>query len=80
MNLSLPAPEEAPKTPKAEKDDPFDDPHKRRNQVLSVLFATAAMVSYALFSGMVQFEVVDDEDFDDEGILEEGESDYQSHE
>jgi len=37
-------------------------PHKRRNQILSGLFAAAAMVGYALLSGMVQVEVTDDRD------------------
>ncbi|KAI5621781.1 metaxin 1, partial [Silurus asotus] len=35
----------------------FDnEPHKRRNQVLSVLFAVAAMLGYAVFSGIVTIQ------------------------
>ncbi|NXD18637.1 MTX1 protein, partial [Nothocercus nigrocapillus] len=36
--------------------DAEDDPHKRRNQVLSVLAALGAMVLYALLSGIVSVQ------------------------
>ncbi|XP_077989204.1 metaxin-1-like [Glandiceps talaboti] len=54
---------ESPKPKPEEKpSDPFDDPHKRRNQILSVGFAMVAMVAYALLSGLVQIEVSSDDD------------------
>lgn len=35
----------------------FDnEPHKRRNQILSVLFAVAAMLGYAVLSGLVTIQ------------------------
>lgn len=35
----------------------FDnEPHKRRNQILSVLFAVAAMLGYAVLSGIVTIQ------------------------
>jgi metaxin len=37
-------------------------PHKRRNQILSGLFASAAMIGYALLSGMVQVDIMDERD------------------
>ncbi|XP_054756662.2 metaxin-1-like [Lytechinus pictus] len=65
---------------RATTEESFDDPHKRRNQILSVLFAATAMVGYALFSGLVQFEIVDDEEMDDHGMMDDEEDDYQSQE
>ncbi|XP_019412275.1 PREDICTED: metaxin-1 [Crocodylus porosus] len=36
--------------------DSEEDPHKRRNQILSVLVALGAMISYALLSGIVSIQ------------------------
>lgn len=54
----------------------FDnEPHKRRNQILSVLFAVGAMLGYAIFTGIVKIKRErpqltnsshDDEDEEDE--------------
>ncbi|XP_072166804.1 metaxin-1-like [Diadema setosum] len=76
-----PDPEAPPKNSTAPPSGPeaFDEPYKRRNQVLSVLFATAAMVAYALLSGMIRFEVVHEDDFDEDGMVDE-EDDYQAQE
>ena len=62
-------------------DDSFDDPHKRRNQIVAVIFATAAMIGYALTSGLVKLQIVDSDhggvefeyDGDEDGGGEEGE-------
>nr|XP_006816753.1 PREDICTED: metaxin-1-like [Saccoglossus kowalevskii] len=45
--------------------DPFEDPHKLRNQILSVGFAIIAMVTYALLSGLVQIETVNDDNMEE---------------
>ncbi|XP_071964758.1 metaxin-1-like [Antedon mediterranea] len=42
---------------KSSNTDTFDEEHKRRNQVFSVLFASAMMVGYAIFSGLVKINV-----------------------
>ncbi|XP_033115310.1 metaxin-1-like isoform X2 [Anneissia japonica] len=39
--------------------EPYEEEHKRRNQILSVLFAAAMMVGYAVFSGLVKVQVDD---------------------
>ncbi|KAL0165621.1 hypothetical protein M9458_037465, partial [Cirrhinus mrigala] len=54
----------------------FDnEPHKRRNQILSVLFAVGAMLGYAILTGIVSIKrerpqlknsIHDDGDEDDE--------------
>ncbi|XP_071794032.1 metaxin-1-like [Asterias amurensis] len=49
-------------TSKTSTDDSFDDPHKRRNQVLAALFALTAMVSYAFMNGLVRLQVTDSGD------------------
>ncbi|MCJ8749518.1 hypothetical protein PDJAM_G00177210 [Pangasius djambal] len=56
----------------------FDnEPHKRRNQILSVLFAVAAMLGYAFLSGIVTIQSsrsqLDERRHDNEDELEEAE-------
>ncbi|CAG2163441.1 unnamed protein product [Oppiella nova] len=46
----------------ADPEEDNDFPHKWRDIILSGLFATAAMVGYALFTGLVKIDVSDDED------------------
>ncbi|XP_038076905.1 metaxin-1-like [Patiria miniata] len=52
-------------------DDLFDDPHKRRNQVLFAVVALTAMASYAFLSGLVRVQIKDSDssgielDYDD---------------
>ena len=84
MFSSIDAPPQ--KMPNAAKpgttDDSFDDPHKRRNQIVAVIFATAAMIGYALTSGLVKLQIVDSDhggvefeyDGDEDGGDEEGEN------
>lgn len=52
-----------------------NEPHKRRNQILSVLFAVGAMLGYAILTGIVKIKRErpqlknsshDDEDEEDE--------------
>ncbi|XP_007254760.2 metaxin-1b [Astyanax mexicanus] len=40
-------------SPQAEGGDFDNEPHKRRNQILSVLFAVGAMLGYAVLSGII---------------------------
>ncbi|XP_019383497.1 PREDICTED: metaxin-1 [Gavialis gangeticus] len=49
-------PAAAPRTSAPEGGDSEEDPHKRRNQILSVLVALGAMISYALLSGIVSIQ------------------------
>ncbi|CAH2327550.1 metaxin-1 [Pelobates cultripes] len=51
-------PRVAPKTPTAETPDSDEEPHKRRNQILSVAVALLAMVGYALLTGIVSIQHV----------------------
>lgn len=55
MDVSLPGdpPATAPRPPAPEGSDSEEDPHKWRNQILSVLVALGAMISYAMLSGIV---------------------------
>ncbi|KAG8538004.1 hypothetical protein GDO81_023451, partial [Engystomops pustulosus] len=46
----------SPKTPTPESPDYEDEPHKRRNQILSVAVGLVAMISYALLSGIVSIQ------------------------
>ncbi|KAM9294625.1 metaxin-1 [Gastrophryne carolinensis] len=45
-----------PKSPSGESPDLEDEPHKRRNQFLSVAFGLLAMAGYALLSGIVSIQ------------------------
>ncbi|KAG8431475.1 hypothetical protein GDO86_018595, partial [Hymenochirus boettgeri] len=49
-------PRVTPKSPTAETPDSEEDPHKRRNQILSVLVGLLAMVGYAVLSGIVSIQ------------------------
>ncbi|KAM8921131.1 metaxin-1 [Pelodytes ibericus] len=51
-------PHVSPKTPTAETPDTEEEPHKRRNQILSVAVGLLAMVGYALLSGIVSIKHV----------------------
>ncbi|XP_022106389.1 metaxin-1-like isoform X2 [Acanthaster planci] len=63
-----PGPTSSQKSP---TEDPFDDPHKRRNQVLAAVVAMTAMASYAFLSGLVRVQMTDSDgsgielDYDD---------------
>ncbi|NXT23928.1 MTX1 protein, partial [Syrrhaptes paradoxus] len=46
----------APRVAGADGGEGEEDPHKRRNQVLSVLAALAAMLGYAVLSGIVSVQ------------------------
>ena len=46
-------PSSAPRTAVPEGGEADEDPHKRRSQLLSVLLALAAMLGYAVLSGIV---------------------------
>ncbi|XP_056407975.1 metaxin-1 [Hyla sarda] len=48
----------SPKSPRTEAPEGEEDPHKRRNQVLSVAVGLLAMVGYALLSGIVSIQRV----------------------
>ncbi|NWZ28731.1 MTX1 protein, partial [Asarcornis scutulata] len=50
------APLGAPRVGGAEGGDTEEDPHKRRNQLLSVLVGLAAMLGYAFLSGIVSIQ------------------------
>ncbi|XP_072051216.1 metaxin-1-like [Amphiura filiformis] len=52
-------PKKTNNTPKPHGEDSYDDPHKTRNQIFAVIFATAAMIGYALVSGLVKLQIVD---------------------
>ncbi|NXK53164.1 MTX1 protein, partial [Chauna torquata] len=56
--LSLPGdpPTSAPRVGGADGGDAEEDPHKRRNQLLSVLVGLAAMLGYAFLSGIVSIQ------------------------
>lgn len=55
----------------AQQGSDFDnEPYKRRKQLLSVLVAVAAMLGYALFTGIVAIEHVRDEDPGDHASLQ----------
>lgn len=73
-------PQSTSKESETSREERFEDPHKRRNQVLSVLFAAAAMIGYAFFSGMVRFEVMDDNEYDEEGMMDDDDDDYRAQE
>ncbi|XP_053331486.1 metaxin-1 [Spea bombifrons] len=62
------APRISPKTPNAEASDPEDEPHKRRNQILSVLAGILAMVGYAVLSGIVSIQHVSADDALERGL------------
>ncbi|XP_018087429.1 metaxin 1 S homeolog isoform X1 [Xenopus laevis] len=64
-------PRVAPKPPSAETQDTEDDPHKRRNQVLSVLAGLLAMVGYAVLSGIVSIQRVAPDHALEQGITME---------
>ncbi|MCI4395331.1 hypothetical protein PGIGA_G00179020 [Pangasianodon gigas] len=71
---------EAPSRKSAVHSDGSDfdnEPHKRRNQILSVLFAVAAMLGYAFLSGIVTIQSsrsqLDERRHDDEDEVEEAE-------
>lgn len=49
-------PTSAPRVGGAEGGDTEEDPHKRRNQLLSVLVGLAAMLGYAFLSGIVSIQ------------------------
>ncbi|XP_040395244.1 metaxin-1 [Cygnus olor] len=49
-------PASAPRVGGAEGGDTEEDPHKRRNQLLSVLVGLAAMLGYAFLSGIVSIQ------------------------
>uniref|UniRef100_A0A8C5WC75 Metaxin n=1 Tax=Leptobrachium leishanense TaxID=445787 RepID=A0A8C5WC75_9ANUR len=51
-------PRVSPKKPNPESSDTEEEPHKRRNQILSVVVGLMAMVSYALLSGIVSIQHV----------------------
>ena len=53
--------------------DPFDDPHKLRNQVLFAVVALSAMVGYAFLSGLIRLQVTDSQRGGVELEYEEGE-------
>ncbi|XP_068108646.1 metaxin-1 isoform X1 [Hyperolius riggenbachi] len=53
-----PPPRASPKTPTGESSEFDEEPHKRRNQILSVAFGLLSMVSYALLSGIVSIQRV----------------------
>ncbi|XP_053552954.1 metaxin-1-like [Bombina bombina] len=48
-----------PRTPTAEAQESEDEPHKRRNQILSVLVGLVAMIGYAMLSGIVSIQRVE---------------------
>ncbi|XP_073524726.1 metaxin-1 [Phyllobates terribilis] len=48
----------SPQTPPAETPEYEEEPHKRRNQLLSVAVGLLAMISYALLSGIVSIQRV----------------------
>ncbi|KAM4013236.1 metaxin-1 isoform 2-T2 [Anomaloglossus baeobatrachus] len=48
----------SPKTPPGETPEYEEEPHKRRNQLLSVAVGLLAMISYALLSGIVSIQRV----------------------
>ncbi|NXV52652.1 MTX1 protein, partial [Uria aalge] len=56
--LSLPGepPTSAPRAAGADGGEAEEDPHKRRNQLLSVLVGLAAMLGYAFLSGIVSIQ------------------------
>ncbi|NXJ86127.1 MTX1 protein, partial [Trogon melanurus] len=49
-------PTSAPRAAGAESGETEEDPHKRRNQLLSVLVGLAAMLGYAFLSGIVSIQ------------------------
>ncbi|XP_073464903.1 metaxin-1 [Aquarana catesbeiana] len=49
-------PRVSPKPQTAESPDLEDEPHKRRNQILTVAFGVMAMVGYALLSGIISIQ------------------------
>ncbi|NXJ99831.1 MTX1 protein, partial [Corythaixoides concolor] len=54
--LPLASPPSAPRTAGADGGEAEEDPHKRRNQLLSVLVGLAAMLGYAFLSGIVSIQ------------------------
>ncbi|XP_014664919.1 PREDICTED: metaxin-1-like [Priapulus caudatus] len=46
-------------------------PHRRRNKVLAALFALTAMIGYALVTGIVQVEIVDEDRSGDDELDED---------
>uniref|UniRef100_A0A8C8SS33 Metaxin-1 n=1 Tax=Pelusios castaneus TaxID=367368 RepID=A0A8C8SS33_9SAUR len=50
------APSSTPKTSAAEGTESEEEPHKRRNQILSVLVGLATMIGYAFLSGIVSIQ------------------------
>ncbi|KAM4690193.1 metaxin-1 [Rhinophrynus dorsalis] len=60
-----------PMSPSGETPDSDDDPHKRRNQILSVLVGVLAMVGYAVLSGIVSIQRVGPDDSLKRGITME---------
>ncbi|NXE84541.1 MTX1 protein, partial [Cochlearius cochlearius] len=50
------APASAPRAAGADGGEAEEDPHKRRNQLLSVLVGLAAMLGYAFLSGIVSIQ------------------------
>ncbi|NWH28942.1 MTX1 protein, partial [Grus americana] len=50
------SPASAPRAVGADGGEAEDDPHKRRNQLLSVLVGLAAMLGYAFLSGIVSIQ------------------------
>ncbi|XP_075440619.1 metaxin-1 isoform X2 [Ascaphus truei] len=51
-------PRSSPKAPISDPPESDEDPHKRRNQILSVVVGLVAMVGYAVLSGIVSIQRV----------------------
>ncbi|KAM4664190.1 metaxin-1 [Discoglossus pictus] len=68
-------PRVSPKTPTAEHTETEDDPHKRRNQILSVAVGLLAMIGYAVLSGIVSIQRVENNNALQRGITMEDNED-----